>query len=345
MIFTAQEHFPPVTQAEAQDLERLRYRWLTHASRLCDRRRRRGSDAPVVAFFDIWAIEYHKREGECLQAQAAGACRVVDPVILPLHRLTGGGGGGTGRRELECGPHSFLERYPVTRFDVDAERDAKGRARRDVLGDHICAAMPELPITSTETDIDLTNRHSRCENCKLGPGSALTPTISQDAAMSELIARLHAAEIAAEVEALQPKTPSPVHSNASSDRSVAGVVAQEIKPMIVQAKALAEKPVMNSPINQPTTTQSSRFHENIPSAAKSMPTLATTPQFVPTQAFKPSTASTTLDLPMTPSSTPTNTARHTRRRTKSRDRRRRTTRSRWGWMALWKKSKRNSSEQ
>jgi hypothetical protein len=152
MIFTAQEHFPPVTQAEAQDLERLRYRWLTHASRLCDRRRRRGSDAPVVAFLDIWAIEYHKREGKCLQAQAAGACRVVDPVILPLHRLTGGGeggGGGTGRRELECGPHSFLERYPVTRFDVDAERDAKGRVRRDVLGDHICAATTTSATPST----------------------------------------------------------------------------------------------------------------------------------------------------------------------------------------------------
>jgi hypothetical protein len=152
MIVTAQEHIPAVTQAQAQDFERLRYRWLTHASRLCDRRRRRGSDAPVVAVLDIWAIEYHKREGEFLQAQAAGACGVVDPVVLPLHRFASGG---AGCRELECGPHPFLERYPVTRFDVDAERDARGGARGDVLGDQICA-----PTTTSTTP---STRHTEAE--------------------------------------------------------------------------------------------------------------------------------------------------------------------------------------
>jgi hypothetical protein len=207
-------------------------------------------------------------------------------------------------------------------------------------------SVPDLPMTSTDANAELTNRHTRCENCKLGTGPALTPTVSQDAAMSELIARLHAAEIAAEVEALQPKTPSLVSSNASSDRSAASVVAQEIKPMIVQAKKLAEKPVMSSPIYRPTTNQSSRFRENIPSAAKSTTTLATTPQFVPTQIVKPSTASTTaLDFSATPTNTPANITPHARRRAKSRERRRRTARSRWGWMALWKKPKRNGPEQ
>jgi hypothetical protein len=67
-------------------------------------------------------------------------------------------------------------------------------------------SVPDLPMTSTDANAELTNRHTRCENCKLGTGPALTPTVSQDAAMSELIARLHAAEIAAEVEALQPDT-------------------------------------------------------------------------------------------------------------------------------------------
>jgi hypothetical protein len=47
---SAQEHFSTVAQAEAQKFERLHYRWLTHASRLCDKRRRGDSNAPVVAF-------------------------------------------------------------------------------------------------------------------------------------------------------------------------------------------------------------------------------------------------------------------------------------------------------
>jgi hypothetical protein len=158
MVVTAQEYFSAVTQAQAQDFERLCYRWLTHASRLCDRRRRRGSDAPVVAFLDIWAIEYHKREGEFLQAQAAGACRVVDPVFLPLHGVADGG---AGHRELECGPHSFLERYAVTRIDFYAEGNTQSGARGDVLGDQTCAASTTSATTST--------RHTEAK--ALGTGS------------------------------------------------------------------------------------------------------------------------------------------------------------------------------
>ncbi|KAM0702397.1 hypothetical protein Q7P35_011307 [Cladosporium inversicolor] len=142
---TPQEPFPVIAQGKTQSLEALRYRWLTHASRLCDRRRRRSSDAPVVALLDTWAIEHHKRQGEILQAETAGACRVVDSHSLPRPSLRLGGGirGLTdrpGRPILKRRSHSF-RRHSVTNVDIagDAEGDAGGGARRNVIGDHTCA--------------------------------------------------------------------------------------------------------------------------------------------------------------------------------------------------------------
>lgn len=139
IVLPAQEPLSAIVKAEAENFEELRYRWLTHASRLCDRRRRGDSDAPVVAFLDIWAIEHHKRKGEILQAEAAGACRVIDPLCLPppFVQLRSGAGGftvGSGGYKFECGPHSF-RRHSVTTVDSVTEGNAKSGARGNIIGD------------------------------------------------------------------------------------------------------------------------------------------------------------------------------------------------------------------
>lgn len=173
-------------------------------------------------------------------------------------------------------PGVELEEMPWETKPVPPPRLAHPKAHRGILKQ--TRSRQDLSLTTAEADLELRHRPSFCENCKQGMGPALTPSTSQDPAMSELVARLHAAEVAAEVEALHPKTPSPAHSNASSDKSAAGVADHKTEPMTMQSKALAETPTTSLPFHQPTTKQSSRFHENIAGAARSTPTLTRTPR-------------------------------------------------------------------
>ncbi|GAB7332182.1 hypothetical protein MBLNU13_g04044t4 [Cladosporium sp. NU13] len=79
--------------------------------------------------------------------------------------------------------------------------------------------------------MELHHRTSQCEKCGYGTGSALTPSVSQDRALSELVARLHAAEVAAEVEVegLQPNRILLTDSGSSSDKSATGVTAKKVE--------------------------------------------------------------------------------------------------------------------
>lgn len=131
IVAPAQETLSTIAQAEAENIEGLRYRWLTHASRLCDERKRGKSESPLLAFLDIWAFEYHKQEGQFLQAEAARARRVVDPVVLPLHRFAGG----TGGHGLERRPHPVLKQYSGKDTNTDAEDNTGCGSRGDVIGD------------------------------------------------------------------------------------------------------------------------------------------------------------------------------------------------------------------
>jgi hypothetical protein len=70
-------------------------------------------------------------------------------------------------------------------------------AQRSIL--KLKRSMQELESSSKKDSLE--QRHGiPCESCKQPMGSALAPSVSLDAAMSELVARLQAAEIAAEVE-------------------------------------------------------------------------------------------------------------------------------------------------
>lgn len=220
-------------------------------------------------------------------------------------------------------------------------RPTQPKAHRGILKQ--TRSRQDLSLTPAEADLDLRHRPSFCENCKQGMGAALTPSASQDPAMSELVARLHAAEVAAEVEALHPKTPSPANSNASSDKSAAGVAEHKTQPVTMQSKALAETPTMNHPSHQPTTKQSSRFHENIASAARSTPTLTSTPKGASVHIDNPRKLS-TLELSTAPAmEAPTHTEEHTHQKRKHSTRWRPIVR--WGWMGRRKKPKLSSLEQ
>lgn len=145
IAISAQEHFSTVAQAEAQKFEGLHYRWLTHASRLCDRRRRGDSNAPVVALLNLWPIECRKREELFLQAQAARACRIIDPVLLPLHGVTGG----SGCREFERGTHSLL----AQEFERGKHSygDAGNGDGGTIVGDQDCATTASATTEERST--------------------------------------------------------------------------------------------------------------------------------------------------------------------------------------------------
>jgi len=227
--------------------------------------------------------------------------------------------------------------------------------------------------------MELHHRPSQCDKCGYGTGSALTLSVSQDRAMSELVARLHAAEVAAEVEGegLQPHRLLLTDSGSSSDKSATGVTARKVEspaeqptaatdpvqqhsqidPKVAQKvrrpsnarnqKVPAETSAITLPVAQSTTIPKSRFHEDVPSAARSTPTLTMTPNSAPDPfAERYSAATTAAHLPTTPTTSPPIHARHhSRPRSKSRVRSRTIARVRSGWMGLWKKPKAVDPEQ
>lgn len=271
--------------------------------------------------------------------------------------------------------------------------------------------MQNISTTYLEPEQELRHRNSHCEACGQEMGCALTPSASQDPAMSELVARLHAAEIAAEVGALHPTPQSPANSRSSSEKSVAGSAANKTEAATKDAIAATdahatvqedphqsskldcqtmvsdastqEMPLLSSNLpdinqqkptkaatemettaiptdvpntsipteppaaslssNHSATTQKSRFQENIPGAAKSMPALTTTPpNAVPPYDPEPPATSVTSAVPV-PTSLSTamlaDPEEHLRHKSKPR-------RMRWrpiarvhqGWMALRKKT-------
>ena len=134
-VGTAQEALKAGTQ-EPSVFDQHHYRWLTHASKICNRRQRGRSDASVVPFLDIWALEFHKRHGRLLRQQIGGANGVVDPVVFPFHRSQ------ISRklRGLERGTHAIRERHPCPNTIDNAGGDTKSRDRGNVLGDKPSAA-------------------------------------------------------------------------------------------------------------------------------------------------------------------------------------------------------------
>lgn len=232
----------------------------------------------------------------------------------------------------------------------------------------------EIPWTPTDPDMELHHRTSQCDKCGYGMGSALALSVSQDRAMSELVARLHAAEVAAEVEVdgLQPHRQLPLtDSGSSSDKSATGVTTRKTespteKPIpaagLVQqcprilhpqpdptitpkvrrssnpwpTSAPAETSAIALPVNQSNTTPKSRFHEDVPSAARSTPTLAMTPDSAPDPFVERYSAATTgAHLPTTPmTSQPKHAKHHSRSKTKPHMRYRTIAKVRSGWMGL-----------
>ena len=231
--------------------------------------------------------------------------------------------------------------------------------------------------------MELQHRPSQCDKCGYGTGSALTLSVSQDRAMSELVARLHAAEVAAEVEGLQPNRLLLTDSGSSSDKSAAGVTGRKVEspaeqpiaatdfanpvpqhtqetsshrdPAIAQkvrrssnvrnTKALTGASAITLPLDQSTPISKSRFYEDVPTAAKSTPTLTRTPGYIPSPFVERSSAATTAaQLSTTPvAALPTNPKYHAKQ--KPRLRFRQFARAHWGWMGLRKKSKVNDREQ
>jgi hypothetical protein len=236
----------------------------------------------------------------------------------------------------------------------------------------------EIPWNSTDADMELQHRPSQCDKCGYGTGSALTPSVSQDRALSELVARLHAAEVAAEVEVdgLQPNRLLLTDSGSSSDKSATGVTARKVEslaekptsaigpaqqhpqtdPKVAQkvrrlsngrnSKASAETPAITLPVVQ-SPIPKSRFHEDVPSAAKSTPTLTMSPSLVPDPFTERSSAATTAaNLPTTSmTSSPEHTKRHSHLRPNPRVRFRTIAKVRSGLMGLWKKPKAVDPEQ
>ena len=231
----------------------------------------------------------------------------------------------------------------------------------------------EIPWSPTDTDMELHHRPSQCDRCGYGTGSALTPSVSQDRALSELVARLHAAEVAAEVEVegLQPHRILLTDSGSSSDKSATGVTAKKVQSPAEQPTAAtnavqqqpqtnpkvahkarrlsntrslnpsAETSAITLPADKSTATPRSRFHEDVPNAARSTPTLTMTPD--PAQdpfVERYSAATTAPHLPTTPMTSPTNHARHhLHPKLKPHTRYRTIAKVRSGWMGLWKKQK------
>jgi hypothetical protein len=218
----------------------------------------------------------------------------------------------------------------------------------------------EIHLTPTEPDMELRHRPSQCVNCGYGTGSALTPSVSQDHAMSELLARLHAAEVAAEVEGLQPNRLLQTDSGSSSDKSATGVIGRQVVPPTEQSiastdtaspaqqhpqvmypqtqtdptvahkvrrpsnardtKDAAKKSATTLPLGQFTPSSKSRFHEGVPNATRSTPTLTT---------------------PIATSPTPAEDRIHPKRKPRVRFR----PMLRWAWTGLRKKPKATDPEQ
>jgi hypothetical protein len=141
---TAQEAFKAGTQ-EPGLFDQHHYRWLTHASKICDRRQRGRSDASVVPFLDVCALELHTRHGRILRQQGGGANGVVDPLVLPFHRSQ------VSRefRGLERRTYAFCERHPFANTFVDASGDTESGGRGNVLGN-----KPGAANQCSETDVE-----------------------------------------------------------------------------------------------------------------------------------------------------------------------------------------------
>jgi len=147
---TAQEALKAGTQ-EPSIFDQHRYRWLTHASKICNRRQRGRSDASVVPVLDLWALEFHKRHGRLLRQQVGGANGVVNPIVLPLHRPQVSGK----FRGLERGTHAVHERHSFKDTIDDASGDTKSGNRGDVVGHRSSAACK-----ISKTDVEGLARHS-----------------------------------------------------------------------------------------------------------------------------------------------------------------------------------------
>jgi hypothetical protein len=141
---TAQEALKAGTQ-EPSLFDQHRYRWLTHESKICNRRQRGRSDASVVPFLDIWAIEFHKRHGRILRQHGGGENGVVDPLVLPFHRSQIS----TKFREFERGTHAICERHPFKNTIDDASGDTESGGQGDVLGD-----KPSAAYQGSKTDVE-----------------------------------------------------------------------------------------------------------------------------------------------------------------------------------------------
>lgn len=94
----------------------------------------------------------------------------------------------------------------------------KKKAPRGILKQKNSGQVTSTSLDLTDQDLQLQHRPSRCEHCRLGMELVLKPTHSQSS-IREVIARLHAAEMAADVEALHSKPSSLAPSKSSSEKS------------------------------------------------------------------------------------------------------------------------------
>ena len=149
---TAQEALKAGTQ-EPSVFDQHHYRWLMHASNICNRRKRGGSDAPVVPFLDVWAFEFYKRHARLLRQQAGGAHGVIDPIILPFYRSQISGR--SRRRGLECRTHAIHEQHTIADTNDDASSDTKSGDRGNVVG-----CKPGTADQCSKTNVEGLARHS-----------------------------------------------------------------------------------------------------------------------------------------------------------------------------------------
>ena len=253
-------------------------------------------------------------------------------------------------------------------------RPSTPKAKRGILKQK--HSKQEIPWNSTDPDLELHHRHSQCDKCGYGMGSPLTLSVSQDHAMSELVARLHAAEVAAEVgvEGQQPNRLPLTDSGSSSDKSAAGVSMRKVHsapeqptaaidpvqqhpqkpypqtdPPVAQkarrsskarnTKAPAETSATTLPVDQSVPFAKSRFREDVPSAARSTPTLTLTSSSAP-DLFTGRSSPAATALPTTPTASSSKHARHhVHPKPKPRVRFRAIAKVRSGWMGLWGKPK------
>lgn len=171
---TAQEALKAGTQ-EPSLFDQHRYRWLTHSSKICNRRQRGRSDASVVPFLDIWAIEFHKRHGRILRQRGGGENGVFDPLVLPFHRSQ------ISRkfRGLERGTHAVCERHPFANTIDDASGDTEGGGRGDVLGN-----TPSAAYQGSKTDVEGLARYPEATRATEGRASSNADGSRQTAASS-----------------------------------------------------------------------------------------------------------------------------------------------------------------